>query len=162
MPDLRITKDSKDNPHYKSLIESDFLGQWDIPSGKEPVVVIESLAPYIPRRRKKVRVDGQLRDEPIKRYRIKFVGKRKEWLAGPVSLQTLAAMFGPKIRDWCGQKITLYVDPNVMFGKTKTGGVRVRNTKPTEDPTEDPLDMAPDEEAAQRIAEAMAEFDDEG
>lgn len=166
----RVDASSDENPHYKQDLENDSLGQWDIPDGRRVTVVIESSEPYIPARRRALKgpdgrpvLDerGRPKLEPIKKYKIFFVGKRKYWIAGPVSQATIAGMYGPKRRDWVGKKITLYVDDSVTFGRKKTGGIRVVNRAPTEEPTSDPLDRGVDEEAMRAIEEARREFYDE-
>ena len=159
MTTTRITSanaNTDGNIHYKALLDNDTLGQWDIPPGRTVTVEIESLEPYIPKIRRKV--NGK--PEPIKRYIISFVGKRKKWIAGPVSLQVIAKIHGKKLGGWIGKKIALYTDESVMFGRERTGGIRVRNTIPDEPPTTDPLDNEVDREAAERIARAK-EFEDE-
>ena len=41
------------------------------------------------------------------------------------------ALFGTdETDDWMGKKLTVYVDPNVMFGGKKTGGIRVKSGSP--------------------------------
>ena len=143
--------------HYKSMLDNEHLGQWDL-GGNRPTVVIESVQPYFPRKRKKVkREDGTFGDEPIKKLLIRFVGKRKAWISGPATQQVIAKIHGRNIGDWIGKKITLYVDNSVMFGRENTGGVRVINVAPTGPATEDPLDRDIDREVAERI-EAAREF----
>jgi hypothetical protein len=151
--------------HYRSLLENEWLGQWDLmKDGKllRPTVTIKSLEPYVPPQRKKFRQpDGSYKLEPIKRYIVEFEGKRKRWLSGPVTQRAIAGMYGNDLRAWIGQKITLYVDESVQFGRTKTGGIRVVNTKPVEAPTDEPLDNSVDLERASIIAEAFADAEEE-
>ncbi len=154
--------------HYKKLLgpdASEYLGQWDLqkPDGTyaEPVVEIAKVEKYTPRIRRQIKQpDGTYKDEKVKRLAVSFVGKRKRWLAGTVSHEVLKGMYGPYIEDWVGKRISLYFDPSVMFGKTRTGGIRVRPTPPDEEPTSDPLDRPIDEIAAERIEEARGEFDE--
>lgn len=134
--------------HYKSLVDTTYLGQWDL-QDKDATVIIAKVEKYKPEVQKKKRMpDGSYAPEPLKRLAISFVGKRKAWLAGPVSLKALASMYGPHIENWLGKPITLYVDAKVEFGGAVVGGVRVRpvppkpGTKPTEDPLEQPVDEA--------------------
>lgn len=103
---------------------------------------------YRPRQKKK--------NEKTNRYVIRFVGKRKAWLSGPATQQVIASMYGPYLERWVGKKIALYVDPNVTFGRDKTGGIRVRPTIPGGPATTDPLDNPVDEEGA-AAREAAAE-----
>lgn len=157
--------------HYKSLIESEYLGQWDLQKdGKtvEAVVQIERVERFVPQKRQKKKViDAQGRaewkDAPNRRIKISFKGKRKSWLAGPVTQEVIAKMFGPKIEDWIGKKITLYVDPSVKMGKQVTGGIRVRLQRngATGPITDDALDNEVDEETARAIAAAREQFVDE-
>ena len=131
--------------HYRAQIESDYLGQGDLGDGfggfREATVEIAALPVlYRPERAKK--------GEKAKRYVIRFVGKRKAWLSGPETQKTIAKMYGVYLENWVGKKITLYVDPNVMFGREKTGGIRVRPMIPRGETTPEPLDNPVNEEAA--------------
>jgi hypothetical protein len=161
-------------PHYKSLLDLPHLGQWDFPNGHEAVVVIESIARYVPEKKRQKRceqcrgskeIDGKrcepcagtgYLDERTKRLLIRFRGKKKGWLAGPVSLEAIAGMYGPDTDKWIGKPLSLYVDPNVEFGKKRTGGVRCRPTppKPGAKPSEDPLDRPADPEKVRELDEA--------
>jgi hypothetical protein len=42
---------------------------------------------------------------------------------------TIEAMYGEDSDDWHGKRIELYNDPSVMFGKKRTGGIRVREPR---------------------------------
>lgn len=121
--------------HYKTMIETEFLGQWDLPAGRDVIVRIAKVERYVPERKKK--------DEKLKRIAISFAGKRKRWLAGPVSQKALAKMYGPHVEEWVGKLIALYVDESVEFGRERTGGIRVRPTPPRGKETTDPLDVEP-------------------
>lgn len=146
--------------HINTLVESDYLGQWDLidpNSGKtrEVTVEIEGVRKYQPEVRKKKRMpDGSYKLEPNKRIEIRFKGKRKSWLAGAVSRKTIRAMYGNYLEDWIGKKLTLYVDFDVMFGSEKTGGLRVRPMVPKGEATADPLDNPVDAAKAEQIERA--------
>lgn len=43
---------------------------------------------------------------------------------------TIEEAYGEDSDNWAGKRITLYCDPNIMFGKKKTGGIRIRINKP--------------------------------
>ena len=156
--------------HYKSLIETNFLGQWDVTDPKtgktfEPTVEIESVKRYVsPVKRKKKMPDGSYKDEPNKRLEIAFKGKRKHWLAGPVSQATISVMYGNYIEDWIDKRITLYVDASVKMGKRTVGGIRVRPMVPGSNvpTTLEPLDEPVDEAKAAELDEARewAEVED--
>lgn len=142
--------------HYKTLVDTTYLGQWDL-GEKEATVVIETVRKFKPERRQKKRMpDGTYMPEPVKRLEISFVGKKKKWLAGPVSLKAIASMYGNNIEDWEGKPITIYVDAAVEFGGQTVGGIRVRPTAPKRGtpPTSDPLDEPVDEDKARQLDEA--------
>jgi hypothetical protein len=139
--------------HYKSLVDSDWLGQWDIPTGRKVVVEIESVARYVPARAQKKKVDGAWVEEPTKRIVVSFVGKRKKWLAGPVSQKAIASLYGPHVEAWRGKRLTLYVDAGVEFGGKTVGGIRIEPTVPRGGVTADALDNPVDEERAAMIEE---------
>lgn len=145
--------------HYKAQIERDHLGQADLADGyggfrEATVEIAEVPVLYRPRMPKK--------NEKKNKYVIRFVGKRKAWLSGPVTQATIAGMYGPYLERWVGKKITLYVDPDVKMGRGKVGGIRVRPMIPGGPATEDPLDEPLDEEgAAQREAAADEVFGDD-
>ena len=130
--------------HYKRLLENEHLGQWDLQkddgSYLRATVVIERVTGYLPPRRRMK--DGK--PERHNKLLISFAGKRKRWIAGPVSQQAIAALYGSFIQDWIGKKITLYFDPSVTMGRKKVGGIRVANVPPSEEPTADPLDREVD------------------
>ena len=145
--------------HYKKLIETQYLGQWDLMRGDgsfiEPTVVIEAVERYVPEKRRKKRMpDGSMRDEALKRIKIHFKGKRKPWLSGPATQNVIAKMYGAIIQDWVGKAITLYVDPDVEMGREKTGGIRVRSRIPNGPPTDLPLDNPVDEAKQKQLDEA--------
>lgn len=144
--------------HYKSLIDTNYLGQWDLPPGRDVPVIIKSVERYKPEvERTKKMPDGSRVKVPNKRILIHFQGKKKGWLAGPVSQEAISGMYGPQFENWIGKAITLWVDPNVKMSGIVTGGVRVRPRAPSGPPTNDPLDRPVDPEVAQRIADAKEE-----
>jgi hypothetical protein len=151
--------------HYKTLLENEFLGQWDLGDGAggfcKTIVTISKVEPYKPPRRqkKKTIVDGRevMVEEKVKRLKVSFAGKRKAWLAGPESQKIIAGLYGPHIEGWIGKPIILWVDTNVVFGRTKTGGLRPMNRAPKagERMAELSLNEPVDEAAAKRIAAAV-------
>lgn len=139
--------------HFKALIETDYLGQWDLPSDRDTIVVIDKVQPFVPSRRK----DG----EKQKRVEITFRRARKHWLAGPVCQAIIADMYGNHVENWIGKAIALYVDPHVKFGKKTTGGVRVRPTIPRRPETTHSIDRPVDEAKAAELALAREQAEAE-
>lgn len=47
------------------------------------------------------------------------------WRPSKGMLDVLARCWGADAKQWVGRRVTLYNDPDVMFGKDRVGGVRV-------------------------------------
>lgn len=48
------------------------------------------------------------------------------WRPSKGMLRVLAHCWGKDVSAWVGRKVELYTDPDVMFGKEKVGGIRIR------------------------------------
>jgi len=59
-------------------------------------------------------------------FSLEFEKAGKQLVINSTNRKTLVAKFGPKVAEWSGKKINLYVDNNVrMLGKT-VNGVRIK------------------------------------
>lgn len=56
---------------------------------------------------------------------IRLVEVDRVWRPSKGMLDVLAACWGTKADQWVGRRVTVYNDPDVMFGKEKVGGVRI-------------------------------------
>lgn len=56
---------------------------------------------------------------------IRLVGFDRVWRPSKGMLDVLAACWGTDGKAWAGRSVTLFNDPEVMFGKEKTGGIRI-------------------------------------
>ena len=52
-------------------------------------------------------------------------GEGRVWRPPLTMLRVLLAAWGDEASDWVGRRVTLYLDPNVRFGKETTGGIRI-------------------------------------
>jgi len=50
----------------------------------------------------------------------------KPYILNTINWMTCEDAYGEESDDWSGKKIELYVDPNVMFGSKRVGGIRFR------------------------------------
>jgi len=55
-----------------------------------------------------------------------FNGDVKQMILNRTNAEFLVAAFGDDSDHWLGKTVEIYVDPNVMFGGKRIGGVRVR------------------------------------
>ena len=49
------------------------------------------------------------------------------------NFETIETAYGDESDTWRGKPVELYVDPNVMFGRERTGGIRVRVSTVSDD-----------------------------
>lgn len=56
---------------------------------------------------------------------IRLVEVDRVWRPSKGMLDVLAACWGTKADQWVGRRVTVYNDPDVMFGKDRVGGVRI-------------------------------------
>ena len=56
---------------------------------------------------------------------IRLVGFSRVWRPSKGMLDLLAACWGTDGKKWVGRRVTVYNDREVMFGRDKTGGVRI-------------------------------------
>jgi hypothetical protein len=50
----------------------------------------------------------------------------KPMILNGINWSICEAAYGVESDDWCGKLIEIYADPNVMYGRERVGGVRVR------------------------------------
>jgi len=56
---------------------------------------------------------------------IRLVDFDRVWRPSKGMLDVLAACWGTDAKAWVGHRVTVYNDPDVMFGRERTGGVRI-------------------------------------
>lgn len=56
---------------------------------------------------------------------IRLVDFDRVWRPSKGMLDVLAACWGTDAKQWVGRRVTLYNDPEVMFGPNKVGGIRI-------------------------------------
>lgn len=56
---------------------------------------------------------------------IRLVDFPRVWRPSKGMLDVLAACWGTDAKQWVGRRVTLYCDPEVMFGRDKVGGIRI-------------------------------------
>ena len=69
------------------------------------------------------------------------------------TIRVLEQAYGDDSENWIGQKVKVYVDPNVSFGGKVVGGLRLRTSKAAK--------PAPPPTVAQQTAAAGDDFDDD-
>lgn len=109
---------------WKKLQNKDYLGEHDFLPGEEKTVTIKHI------NIKEVTGDGGVvSSKPI----MSFHESVKPLIVNTTNFKMMQRLFKSKyVEDWYGEKVILYGDPNVKFGRDVVGGVRVKNELPIE------------------------------
>jgi hypothetical protein len=132
------------------MLENEFLGSWDLRqedgTSRDAHVIIESIEPYKPGRKRE--------GERVRRFAIRFKGKRKPLLCNPTNAETIQGLYGSDPHAWIGKGVTLYFDPEVRMKGKVCGGIRIRPMIPRGAVDARPLDRPVDQDirAAQNAA----------
>lgn len=62
-------------------------------------------------------------EQPVHVHLAEFPGR--PWKPSKSMRRVLAAVWGPDASTYIGQRVTLYRDPDVTFGRDKVGGIRI-------------------------------------
>lgn len=63
----------------------------------------------------------------------------RPWRPSKGMRRVLAACWGADASQWAGRKVELFFDPDVMFGKDKPGGTRIKSLSHIDGPKRVPL-----------------------
>ena len=70
-------------------------------------------------------VNETVREKGKRVANIRLEGFPRPWRPGKGMSRVMADNWGRETQDWIGKRVELYGDPEVYFGKEKTGGVRI-------------------------------------
>jgi len=104
------------------LHPSNYLKKEDL-QGKDVTVTIEDIEPGHELAKGGT---GKKEKKPV----LFFVGKAKMMVLNKENKTTLVELYGGRVADWIGKRITLWNDPSVKFGGRRVGGLRIRPTTP--------------------------------
>lgn len=107
----------------RSLYEKNYIGSWDLPEGKDAVLVIDHVEggtiQNAQKKEKKPLVFFKNVREP-----------RKPLVLNATNMRAIVGMYGKFIEDWSGKPIALYKTEVQAVGGGTTEGIRVRPTAP--------------------------------
>lgn len=78
--------------------------------------------------------DPDNKKPPQHRLVVYWAEKAKPWVISKTDAQCVGAMFGDDMNGWAGKRVTLQFDTEVMFGRDKVGGVRVKGSPDISEP----------------------------
>lgn len=107
--------------HYRKAFDSPYLSSADI---VEPTVLTVKHVGFEPDRTKKTK--DSFNTAHFVESEIRKGEKLKPMILNASNSKTMKALTGsPFLEDWTGQRITVYVDHNVRFGKETVEGLRI-------------------------------------
>lgn len=122
---------------YRTMFDRDYIGAWDLPDGRDAVVVISKVEAAVLN-------NGKTKNKkPI----IFMNGKEKGLVCNKTNARAIAAMYGNDVTKWVGKPIALY-KTTTQVGNEIVDCIRIRNTPPKPKQTREPGDDAPDTESA--------------
>ncbi len=86
--------------HWKSMMDRDYLGHFDLPEGRDTVVTIAKV------------IKGELTNGKKKAEHkpvIHFEGKEKALIGNSTNCKAIAGMYGNIVEAWIGKRISLFV-----------------------------------------------------
>lgn len=127
---------------YRKFFDKPYLGHWDLPDGKDVVVVIDNVEAG------ELHVPGKKAE---KKPLLTLRKTDKKMVCNATNSKTIAKLYGNSVEEWIGKPIALYKTTTNAQGGEQVECIRVRPTPPKPrqrqaDPEPGASD-APDEEA---------------
>ena len=107
-------------PHWRSLIEKDYMGAWDLVDRagkpKDYTLEIESVGSQ----------NLKTREVPKGKRKavIRFKGASKGFVSNSTNCETIEGMYGDNTDNWVGKLVTLYATTTSMAGKKRGDPMR--------------------------------------
>lgn len=109
-------------PHWKRLINPDYLGAYSLDPGKDMVLTIKSVG------REMITGTGGKREEcPVCHWQ----EEQKPMILNVVNMKTIAKMYGSDYDNWPGKRVQIYAS-TTKFGGDTVECLRIRKDPPEE------------------------------
>lgn len=107
-------------PHWRSLIEKDYLGAWDLVGrdGKPKDFTLE--IDSVESQKLKTKETPKGKGKCVIRFKV----ARKGFVSNATNCETIEGMYGEDYNLWVGKKITLYATTTMMAGKKRGDPMR--------------------------------------
>lgn len=107
---------------YRAMYDREHIGAWDL-EGRDVVVTIDRVIPG-----EIVGNGGRKDKKPI----LHFIGAKKTMIVNRTNGKTIATLYGPKVEEWKGKRITLYsAMTRALDGSGDVECIRVRPKIPS-------------------------------
>jgi hypothetical protein len=95
--------------HWKKLVNTTYLGSWDLPNGKDISLTIEAIT-----KEPITGADGKKEDAVL----CQFKGAKKKMILNKTNLKSIAKIAkSPMIENWVGVQIILTIETVKAFGE---------------------------------------------
>ena len=109
-------------PHWKRLINPDYLGAYSLEPGQDMILTIKSVG------REMITGTGGKKEEcPVCRW----AEPQKPMILNVVNMKTIAKMYGSDTDNWPGHKVQIYAS-TTKFGGDTVECLRIRKDPPEE------------------------------
>jgi len=99
---------------YRSMFGAKYLGAWDL-AEKDVTMTIAKV------QGEELTNKGGKDKRPV----VYFEGTEKAFICNKTNAKTIATLYGPKVSQWVGKKITVYATKTQLGGET-VDAIRVR------------------------------------
>lgn len=116
--------DADPDTDVRSLQDKEYMGAWDIPSGRDVIATIVRVT-----KPREITGEGNKKNSKPVLFIEEFP---KGIVLNATNLKTIGGMYGFKVRDWIGKRVTLYVGKTSFGSRHDIDCIRVRQQVPTE------------------------------
>jgi len=102
--------------HWEQRFKGEYISAGEI-GDRRPTFTIARIG--------NVRMDDEKKKKEVDKAVIWFKEIDRGWIYCKTSGHSMAAMWGKDDANWIGKRVTLYADPDIMFGADQVGGIRV-------------------------------------
>ena len=124
----------------RSFFEKKYIGSWDLPEGRDVVVVIDHVEGGSVQG-----TSGESKKAPLL-YFSNVKNKKKPLVLNATNAKAVIKMYGKFIEDWSGKPIALYATRTLAFGE-EVDCVRIRPQAPAMPKSTAPMDLGEHVEA---------------
>ena len=107
----------------RTFFEKKYLGAWDVPEGKDVVLVIDRVEGSLIKG-----TSGEEKKAPVV-YFSNVRDKKKSLVLNATNAKTISKLYGRHIEAWAGKPIAIFATKTLAFGE-EVECIRVRPTAP--------------------------------
>lgn len=138
--------------HYREFYDTDWVGVWDLPGGRDRVVTIVEVT--------QGRVGGQGGRKKDRSAVMQLRELDRPMVLNKTNGSTIAGMYGAHVEQWPGKRIQLFGSTTDFGSKKNIPCIRIRPEIPKGGPTSGPRSSPVDPDAREAQKRAAGEWKD--